>query len=69
MAVLLVAAATWLVVARWRTRWALGAAVTLAQPVLALGGGLAAALLLGRRWLRARRRRAEDAGRDVASSR
>jgi tight adherence protein C len=66
MAVVLVAGAAWVVAARWRARWALATALTLVQPVVALGGGLASGLLLGHRRLRARQRRTEAAGRDVA---
>jgi tight adherence protein C len=65
-AVLLIASAAGLLAARRRWRWAAGTAFTLAQPVLAIGGGLAAGMLLGRRRLRARRRRSEDAAADVA---
>jgi len=66
ISVLLVTIATWLLAARWRARWAIATALTLVQPVLAVGGAAAAGLLLGRRRLRARRRRAEAAAGDAA---
>ena len=65
IAVVLVVGAVWVLSVRRRERWALAGGLVVLQPVLAVGGAVAGVLLVGRRRLRARRRRLEAAASDV----